>query len=509
MNTLSRPLTRRFVCAAGTALAIAPGRASAQAASYGQTHTLVMALPYALLSLDPAVAGTLRADLSVVASIYTSLTKVDNDGKLVGVLAKSWSRSADNVWVFDLRDDIKFANGAKLNAGVVKWNMDRVLGIKDASWIVASMRQIETVTALADDKVAFTLKAPDVEFPRRLAGIFFLEPEWAKTNNPAVSAMGSGPYKLVSFNPETGVFLEASDTYAGTPPAFRKVNMRVVVDTAARVNGLKAGEIDTAAVLDVQDLKQLEEDPNLIVGVKPTTRVQIIRFNTLIKPMDDVRVRKAINYAINKEAITKALFRGLVAPAASQILTTLHEGYNTDLKPWPYDPDKAKQLLAEAGYPNGFDVEMVYGKGTYVGAELAAQVVVGQLARVGIRAQLNIIPASLHAQRAASDQQAAMTWFGYADTATVASETLTYLGGTHNQTRGPVPAAYNAAVQAARSALTTEAEMAAVKTATRVAADEAMAVFLWDLPQTFAESKKVVWDIRRDDWTLPYDVRPA
>jgi peptide/nickel transport system substrate-binding protein len=321
--------------------------------------------------------------------------------------------------------------------------------------------------------------------------------------------MGTGPYKLISFNPETGVFLESSETYAGAPPAFRKVNMRVVVDTAARVNGLKAGEIDTAAVLDVQDLKQLEEDPDLVVGVKPSTRVQIIRFNTLIKPMDDVRVRKAINYAINKEAITKALFRGLVSPAASQILTTLHDGYNTDLKPWPYDPDKAKQLLAEAGYPNGFDVEMVYGKGTYVGAELAAQVVVGQLARVGIRAKLNIIPASLHAQRAATDQQAAMTWFGYADTATVASETLTYLGSTHNQTRGPVPAAYDAAVQAARSALTTEAEMAAVKTATQVAADEAMAVFLWDLPQTFAESKKVVWNIRRDDWTLPSDVRPA
>ncbi len=250
----------------------------------------------------------------MVASLYTSLTRVDGEGKLVGVLAKAWSQTAPNVWVFDLRDDIAFANGAKLDAAVVKWNMDRILGIRDASWIVASMRQVQETKALADDKVQFTLRAPDIQFPRRLAGIFFLEPEWTKANNPGVTAMGSGPYKLVSFNPEAGVVLEANEKYAGPQPPFRRVNMRVVVDTAARVNGLKAGEIDAAAVLDVQDLKQLREDPKLVVGVKPTTRVQIIRFNTLVKPMDDVRVRRAINYAINKELITKTLFGGFVSP---------------------------------------------------------------------------------------------------------------------------------------------------------------------------------------------------
>ncbi|MFT4182319.1 MAG: ABC transporter substrate-binding protein, partial [Rhizobium sp.] len=247
----------------------------------------------------------------------------------------------------------------------------------------------------------------------------------------------------------------------------------------------------------------------LVAGARPSTRVQIIRFNTNIKPLDDARVRQALNYAIDKEAITKALFKGLVQPAHSQIITSFHEGYDTDLKAWPYDPQKAKELLAEAGYPDGFDVEMVFGKGTYVGGEQAAQIITQQLAAVGVRAQLNILPAPSHNERAASPNAAGLTWFGYADTASIAAETLSYLGSTHFQTIGPVPAAFDEAVKEAKAALTKEAELAAVKRATQIAADEALAIFLWDLPQTYAYSNKVVWDIRRDDWTLPYEIRPA
>src|SRR5690606_7540632 len=130
----------------------------------------------------------------------------------------------------------------------------------------------------------------------------------------------------------------------------------------------------------------------------------------------DLRVRQAINYAIDKESITKALFRGQVSPANSQMLSVLHTGYNPDLKAWPYDPEKAKALLAEAGFPNGIDIEMAYGKGTYVGGEQAAQFVVAQLAEVGIRATLSIEPNTAHHKRAASDEQEAMSWYGLAAT---------------------------------------------------------------------------------------------
>jgi peptide/nickel transport system substrate-binding protein len=496
-----------FVFVASAALGA--DRVFAQDDSYGETHELVMGLHTTLRTMDPGVAPNMRGDFSIIGSIYSSLTRVDENGNVAPVAAESWEQTSELTWVFKLRDDVRYSNGAKLTAETVKWNLERLINIKDPSWIVISMRNVAGAKVVDPLTVEISLSNPDIHFPRRLAGVFMLEPEWVASNNPDIDAMGSGPYKLVSFNPETGATLEANENFYGEAPAFKKVNFRVVTDSAARINGLKAGEIDAAAVIDPLDLPQLETSGELVVGIIPSTRVQIIRFNTLVKPMDDKRVRQAINYAIDKAAITKALFRDMVPPARSQMITEMHEGFNTDLDVWPYDPEKAKALLAEAGHPNGFDVEMVFGKGTYVGGEQAAQIVVAQLAEVGIRAQLNILPGSVHRRRLIGDDQAAMTWMGYSDPATIASETLSYIGNTHVHTRGPIPPAYNAALKIAQTAPTKEIELEAVKKATQAAADDALAVFLWELPQTFAYSDKIVWKIRRDDWTLPYDVTPA
>ncbi|MHA6689607.1 ABC transporter substrate-binding protein [Devosia sp. A449] len=486
-----------------------PWAATAQEQNYGETHQLTMGLPVAIENIDPAQAGGMRIDLSIVASIYSSLTEISPEGKVVGAAAKSWHQTDDLTWVFELRDDVRFSDGTPFTAETVKWNQDRLKVQERAGWIVTSMRNVEAVNVLGTYEVEFKLKAPDLNLARRLAGVFHLDPTWAATHNPSVEAMGSGPYKMISYNPETGVELVLNDTYYGAAPEFKNVRFRVVTDEAARINALKAGELDTAALINTQDLQQLEESGNLVVGIVPSARVQIMRFNTLVKPMDDLRVRQAINYAIDKEGITKALFRGQVSPANSQMLSVLHTGYNPDLKAWPYDPEKAKALLAEAGFPNGIDIEMAYGKGTYVGGEQAAQFVVAQLAEVGIRATLSIAPSTVHHKRAASDEQAALSWYGYADTATISADTMSYIATGFLHTRGPLPPAMDEALGRAKAARTVEEEVAAMHEATQAAADDALAVFLWDLPQSYAYSDKVVWPIRADDWTLPRDVKVA
>ena len=481
----------------------------ALAEGYGDTHELVMGLPYTMTTLDPAVGGSLRTDLSIVASVYSSLTRVSAEGEVVGVAATGWEQTSDTTWTFDLRDDVVFSDGTPLTADIIKWNIDRINAIETPSWIVISMKNIAETKVVGEHKIEFTLTQPDLNFPRRLAGVFFLEPKWTETHNPAMEAMGSGAYKLLSYNPETGAELEANPTFYGEPAAFKKVKFRVMSDEASRINALKAGELDTAALINPQDLQQLDDAGGVVTGIIPSTRVQIIRFNTLVKPLDDVRVREAINYAIDKDAITKALFRGLVQPAHSQIITPLHEGYNTDLQAWPYDPAKAKELLAEAGYPDGFEVEMGFGKGTYVGGEQAAQIVVAMLAQVGITAKLSIVPTSVYWGRANTDEQAGLSWFGYADTSTIAADTMSYIANGFVQTRGPLPNGLNEALDEAKAAGTKEEELAALKKATQAAADDALVAFLWDLPQTFAYSDKVVWKVRSDDWQLPYDVTPA
>lgn len=502
---------RFSVAAVGLAagLAFHPGTAAAQDGPYGKTHQLVLGYPTTLSTLDPAAGGGLRGDLSVIATIYSSLTELDASGKLVGELATDWKQTSETTWVFNLRPDVTFSDGTPFDAETVKWNVERLLAPAKPNWISASVRKIKKVTALSPTQVEFETDGPEIELPRRLVGVFFTKKDFDKDHNPAKEAIGTGPYRLVSYNPDSEVVLEANEKFFGKAPGFKHVKLRVVVDPATRINALKSGELDAAGLITPQDLDQLEQSGNLVVGAKPSTRVQIIRFNTNIKPLDDVRVRQALNYAIDKEAITRSIFKGLVEPATSQIITPLHEGYNKDLQAWPYDPQRAKALLAEAGYPEGFEVEIALGQSSYVGAEQAAQIIVAQLAEVGVNATLGVVPRSALEERARTENAAGLTWFGYADTASIAAETLTYLGSTHFHTIGKIPAGFDEAVAAAKSARTTEEELASVKKATQVAADDALAIFLWPLPQTYAHSKKVKWDVRQDDWTLAYEINPA
>lgn len=500
----------KFLAAALSAVlafsSVAPQAVLAQSpAEYQETHELVIGLPYAFKTLDPARGGALRVELSLLAAIYSPLTRVDGDGNLQGVVAEKWEQTSDLTWRFTLRDDVTFSDGTPLTAETVKWNLDRYLTIDQPSWIVASVRHISEVSVAAPNVVDVTLTHSDMQLPRRMAALFLLDPTWVANNDPKVEAMGSGPYTLVDYNPEAGATLLRNDSYFGEPPAFKNVRYRVVTDAAARVNGLKAGEIDAAALIDPLDLKQLEENGNLVTGIVPANRVQVLRINTLVEPLADLRVRQALNYAIDKEAITKALFGGKVEPSRDQAITNLYDGYNAEMEAWPYDPERARALLAEAGYPNGLDLEMVFGKGTYVGAEQAAQIVAAQLAEVGIRAKLEIIPAALHAQRLASDEQAGLSWDAKADAAGVAADTLAYFGSGFMHTRGPIDPAFDEALAAAQSATSKEAEIAAVQAATKAAADSAQMVFLWDLPQTFAYNKQVQWNVRSDDWTLATD----
>src|SRR5690606_41362326 len=217
-------------------------------------------------------------------------------------------------------------------------------------------------------------------------------------------------------------------------------------------------------------------------------------------------VRAAINYAIDKQTITETVLKGLTSPAKSQIITELHEGFNEDLEAWPYDPDRARQLLAEAGYPDGFEFELL----AQPRESLEAQVIVEQLAAVGFIANLEVVPSSVMHERGQSETDApAASFWGYADTGSIASETLTYIGSTHFQTIGPIPQALNEAIAEAQAATSKEEELAAVKRATQAAVDDALAVYLWPFARVFAYSDKRNWELRQHDWVLPQLTTPA
>jgi peptide/nickel transport system substrate-binding protein len=343
-----------------------------------------------------------------------------------------------------------------------------------------------------------------------LSGVFLASQQFAKDHNLKKEALGTGPYELVSFKPDSEVVLKARPSYYGGNAAYQNVRFVLASDSAAKVNGLKAGEIDVANIINPNDFNQLEASGNLVVGAIPSARVMLLAVNATKKPLDDKRVREAISLAIDREAITKFVFRGLVGSAHDQNISDVYDAYNEALGPSEYNPEKAKQLLAEAGLANGFSVEYLTVQNSTIANEQTAELVAAQLGQIGIKVQLSIVPRSVGGERGSKPETAAgLTYSGFIDTAVVAAETLRYIGSTHNTVFTDVADGYDQAVADARAANSDEEKIAAIKRATQLAKDNQQAIFLWPLAQTFAHSKSVSWPIRSDDYLLPYTITPA
>lgn len=463
-----------------------------------------------LTTLDPGRGRATRGDLAISSQIYSALTTVNEDGELIGDLALSWEMTAPTEWTFTLRDDAFFEDGTPVDASVVVWNLTRMLKGPDGAMPAATgMALIEDFTAPEPTRLVVTTRAPFLDLPRRLAWTYYLSPAWAEANDPATAAMGSGPYKLVAWDPAGDVVLVRNEDFYGTKPAVMNPTYRVIANEATRLAALQSGELDAAFGVDPISLMQLRAVPGLNAGAIDANKMQTMRINYGAPHMDDVRVRQAINYAINKEAITRSVYQGLVGPGSTQILGPLYEGYEADRAPWPHDPARARELLAEAGLADGLTVRIGNAETGYVGSGLAVQAIAAQLAEVGITAEIENIPYANWVTYLRDPNGAALTFIAWGSQSVSTPELLFQLTSTGPYTHGAVPAGYDEAVSAATSAATVEDKMAAIAEALRITHDEAMTIFLWPQPQTYAISDRLRWKPRMDDWVRVFDIHPA
>jgi len=474
--------------------------------------TLTIAFATGWSSVDPVNNDAGIRDLSIVRSIYSALTQTDHEGKLKPDVATEWTRTADNVWTFKLRTDVVFPNREKLDAHNVVFNINRTLKQAEnpSNWITASISNITDVKAVDDYTVAVTTRTSDLLLPQRLSGVFLVSQQFAKSRNLKVEALGTGPYDLVSFKPDSEVVLRAKEAYHHGPAAYRNVRFLLASDGAAKVNGLKAGEIDAANIINPSDFNQLEASGRVVVGAIPSARIMLLAVNATQKPLDDRRVREAISLAIDRKAISKFIFRGLVDPARDQNISSVYDAYNDALGFSEYNPEKARALLAEAGVGNGLTVEYLTVQNSSIANEQVAELIASQLGRVGVKVKVSIVPRAVGGQRGARAETAAtLNYSGFIDTAVVAAETLRYIGSTHGTVFTDVAKGYDEAVASARAANSDQEKIAAIRRATQLAKDNQQAIFLWPLAQTFAHSKAVRWPIRSDDYLLPYTITPA
>ena len=374
-------------CAAATLVGI----------SGASAKDLTVAVGAAFSTLDPYDCPDVLTRICA-KSIYEGLFTFDKNLKPVPELAESYEVSPDAlVYTVKLKTGVKFHDGTDFNADAVKVNFDRFLNPDNHLNRYSAYSMIDKVEALDPATVRFTLKKPTAGFIGRLAATTpqmicpsFVE-KYGKGKQLATRACGTGPYVFESFNPNDGLRVKKNLNYrvAGLPK-LDSIHWVPVIENATRAAMLRTGEAQYVSPMPLEQIAQLKEDKSIVIQSMPSLMSRYLSINNRVKPFTDKRVREAINYAINKEALCKVAYAGYAVPMSGIIPPKLP----TSLKmgPWPYDPKKARELLKEAGYPNGFETTLWSGYNNTT-SQKVIQFLQQQLAQVGIRVTLRTLEA--------------------------------------------------------------------------------------------------------------------
>lgn len=343
----------------------------------GQGKTLIYGRGADSPKLDPALV-TDGESFRVTGNIMETLVQYEKDSMNVTEgLATEWKNSEDGKkWTFKLRDDVKFHDGTKFNAEAVVFNFQRWmnrehLGSKKDDFIYyGSMfggykgdkgHVIESVKAVDEYTVEFTLKKPQGPFLQNLAmSPFAIASPKAVKKDPSKFAehpVGTGPFKFKSWKKNDSITLEKNNDYwkKGLPKLDRVI-FKSIPDNSARLTALQSGDIDVMDGLNPDDAKRVEKNKQLQLYKRPPNNVGYLAFNMEKKPFHKKKVRQAINHAVNKKGLIKSFYANLAEPAKNPMPPSLW-GYNDKVEEYEYDLDKAKKLLKEAGYEDGFEVE--------------------------------------------------------------------------------------------------------------------------------------------------------
>ncbi|MCF4099214.1 ABC transporter substrate-binding protein [Maritalea sp. P4.10X] len=351
-------LTRRaFVAASIAALGLFPALTSAHAQT--PEDVLVVGQIAEPKSLDPA-AVTAVNDFRILVNLYEGLVRYKSGTlEVAPALAESWEISEDGTeYTFNLREGVTFHDGTPFNAEAVKFNFDRMLN-EDHPYhntgpfpLAFFFSAVEETTAVDDLTVKFKLNAPYAPFLSNLAyptGLL-VSPEAVKSNGEDFgrNPVGTGPFKFVEWKSNERVVVDRYADYWGDPAGVQAVVFRPITDANTRVAEMLAGGIDMMVEVPPTALSQFQGDDFTIVE-QAGPHVWFLILNAKEGPFADKRVRQAANYAINKEAIVNDVLEGTADVAAGPTPPAFAWAYNEELDPYPYDPEKAKELLAEAG----------------------------------------------------------------------------------------------------------------------------------------------------------------
>jgi peptide/nickel transport system substrate-binding protein len=407
-----RNTVRSAIAAAATVAAFAvPGLPAA-------AQELRIGLAAAPSSIDPHFHN-LTPNNGMLSHVFERLIETAADNKLIPGLAESWKTVDDKTWELKLRANVKWHDGSPFTADDVLFTFERAPNVPNSPSSFASAVKGKTLTKVDDLTLRISTPAPHPLMPNDLSNLLIVSRKHgtgAKTEdyNSGKAAVGTGPYRFVTHVPDDRTEMVANEAYWGGKARFAKLTFKAIKAGPARVAALLAGDVDLIEDVPTADIERLKKEPKVEVSqgisrrviyfhldqFRETTPFVSAKDGSKIKnPLRDRRVRLALSKALNREAIVSRVMEGVAVPAG-QLLDERFFGTSKKLKPVAYDPEGAKKLLAEAGFPAGFKMTLHGPNGRYTNDVKIAEAAAQMLTRVGIETTIETLPPAVFFNRA-------------------------------------------------------------------------------------------------------------
>jgi len=510
-SPVASPAASPAASSSGTAPAASPAASPAAVAPAttgpvaGRSLTIALSLPPQ--SLDPSLYVPFENN-SILAHFCEPLVSRDAQLRLQPHLAESYSRLNDTTWQFKLRPNVKFHNGETFDAAAVKFSIERVLA-NDKAPMRANISAIDHVDVIDALTANFVTRGPYPLLPASITGWggLIVPPAYAAdpSGPMATKPVGTGPYKFVEWIKDDRVRMEAFEGYWRTPAAIKQVTFRTIPEAATRLAELKTGGVDLAVGIGPADMAGLDASPD--TKSLQATSVQMMRIGPYPDkggPLANIQVRQAMNYAVDWDAIVKTILGGL---GKRDTIIVPPEAFGSDpsIKPYPYDPAKAKQALADGGFGSGFSTSLTFRQGQFRGDEIS-QAVAGYLGAVGIKTEVKQVEAGVFAelQRPRGFELVLGTWGG--NGMFDADQYFVPMFRT-GQTNAACPdPELDAIVDKARVTLEPGARADLYKQALTLAHDRALNIFGPQLVTLYGARKSLNWTARSDELVHAYEM---
>lgn len=494
----------------------APAASQPQATVPPIKSEIVVAYGVPVVNLDPQVNGVTATE-SVLRNMYEALLAFAPDMRaLQPALATQWTQLDDLTVQFKLRENVKFHNGEEFDANAVKFSIERLLNPDTKVPYLSNYTTIDRVDILDKYTVNIMTKGPDAVFLRRMAGFHtnIVPPKYfssASAEELASKPVGTGPYKFVSWVKDADLVMQSNSDYWGGEPNIKKVVVRGIPESSTRVAALLAGDVDIITAVPSDDAERINSSGKARVLSVEGNRVVFFYFVVTTPPLENKLVRQALNYGSNIDGVIKTVLGGRGFRRATYA-NPWYAGADPSVEPFPYDPEKAKALLAEAGHADGFEVNLYTSIGRVAKDKEVAEAVAGELAKIGVRAKVIPLEWGTFVSMNNAGQLDGMwlaTWGNYMHDCDISLYTQMHSSTTQTRmfNKGYKNAELDAVLEEARSTIDLTKRTELYTKAQLMAKEDPNAIFGYTNEDMYGVSTRIEWQPRSDEMIWHKDMR--